>query len=82
MEELIEKLKGELIEQLNLEFGAAVYLTGSSSDREELEYVPGRFIVNQIARPRMACACCEAIVQAPLPSYSATIKLRIQRQSG
>lgn len=35
---------------------------------EELEYVPGRFVVNRIVRPRMACACCEAIHQAPLPS--------------
>lgn len=35
---------------------------------EELEYVPGRFVVNRIVRPRMACACCEAIVQLPLPS--------------
>ena len=35
---------------------------------EELEYVPGRFVVNRIIRPRMACSCCEKIVQAPLPS--------------
>ena len=35
---------------------------------EELEYVPGRFVVNQIIRPRMACKCCEAISQAPMPS--------------
>lgn len=35
---------------------------------EELEYVPGRFVVNRIHRPRRACICCEAIVQAPLPS--------------
>ncbi len=35
---------------------------------EELEYVPGRFVVNRIIRPRMACADCEAISQAPLPS--------------
>jgi len=35
---------------------------------EELEYVPGRFIVNRIVRPRLACSCCEAVVQAPLPS--------------
>jgi len=35
---------------------------------EELEYVPGRFIVNRIIRPRMACACCERFHQAPLPS--------------
>ncbi len=35
---------------------------------EELEYVPGRFIVNRIVRPRMACSRCENILQAPLPS--------------
>lgn len=35
---------------------------------EELEYVPGRFVVNRIIRPRMARACCETIVQAPMPS--------------
>jgi transposase len=35
---------------------------------EELEYVPGRFVVNRIVRPRMACACCETFHQAELPS--------------
>ena len=35
---------------------------------EELEYVPGRFVVNRIVRPRMACTCCDAICQSPLPS--------------
>ena len=35
---------------------------------EELEYVPGRFVVNRIVRPRMACSCCKAITQALLPS--------------
>jgi len=35
---------------------------------EELEYIPGRFVVNRIVRPRRACKCCEAIVQALLPS--------------
>ncbi|WP_373086129.1 IS66 family transposase [Sneathiella sp.] len=35
---------------------------------EELEYVPGRFVVNRIVRPRMACGCCETIQQAPMPS--------------
>ncbi len=35
---------------------------------EELEYIPGRFIVNRIIRPRMACSCCERFHQAPLPS--------------
>lgn len=35
---------------------------------EELEYVPGRFVVNRIIRPRLACACCERIQQAPLPA--------------
>ena len=35
---------------------------------EELEYVPGRFIVNRMVRPRLTCACCERFIQAPLPS--------------
>jgi transposase len=35
---------------------------------EELEYVPGRFIVNRIVRPRFACSGCESFTQAPLPS--------------
>ena len=35
---------------------------------EELEYVPGRFIVNRIVRPRFACSSCEAFTQAALPS--------------
>jgi transposase len=34
---------------------------------EELDYIPGRFVVNRYVRPRLACSCCEAIVQAPLP---------------
>jgi transposase len=35
---------------------------------EELDYIPGRFVVNRFVRPRLACSCCEAIVQAPLPA--------------
>lgn len=35
---------------------------------EELEYVPGRFIVNCIGRPRFACSGCEVFTQAALPS--------------
>ena len=35
---------------------------------EELEYIPGRFVVNRIIRPRRACVCCETFHQAPLPS--------------
>ena len=34
----------------------------------ELEYVPGRFVVRRILRPRMACTCRETFAQAPLPS--------------
>ena len=34
----------------------------------ELEYVPGRFIVNRIVRPRFACSGCEAFTQAALSS--------------
>ncbi|WP_347141066.1 IS66 family transposase zinc-finger binding domain-containing protein, partial [Paracoccus sp. SSK6] len=34
---------------------------------QELEYIPGRFVVREIIRPRMACSCCERFAQAPLP---------------
>ena len=39
---------------------------------EELEYVPGHFVVKRIVRPRMTCTCCEAFVQAELPSRPIT----------
>lgn len=39
---------------------------------EELDYVPGHFVVRQIVRPRMACKGCEAFVQAELPSRPIT----------
>ena len=42
--------------------------TISEDVTEELEYLPGRFVVNRIVRPRMACSCCEKICQSPLPS--------------
>jgi transposase len=35
---------------------------------EELEYVPGRFVVNRITRPRFACSGCDGFTQSPLPS--------------
>ncbi|MCK5886207.1 MAG: IS66 family transposase, partial [Alcanivorax sp.] len=35
---------------------------------EELEYIPGRFVVNKIIRPRMACRRCEVVSQAAMPS--------------
>jgi transposase len=35
---------------------------------EELDYIPGRFVVNRFVRPRLTCSCCETICQAPLPS--------------
>lgn len=35
---------------------------------EELEYVPAHYIVKQIERPRLACTCCEKIVQSEMPS--------------
>ena len=35
---------------------------------EELEYVPGRFVVNRIVRPRFACNRCDRFAQAALPS--------------
>ena len=35
---------------------------------EELEYIPGRFVVKRILRPRLACGGCERFHQAPLPA--------------
>jgi transposase len=35
---------------------------------EMLEYVPASFKVIRQVRPKLACGCCEAIVQAPAPS--------------
>lgn len=35
---------------------------------EQLEYVPASFRVIRHVRPKLACACCDAIVQAPAPS--------------
>jgi transposase len=35
---------------------------------EMLEYVPASFKVIRQVRPKLACACCDAIVQAPAPS--------------
>src|SRR5208282_1532070 len=35
---------------------------------EILEYIPAHFKVIQQVRPKLACACCERIVQAPAPS--------------
>ncbi|MDA9822499.1 IS66 family transposase zinc-finger binding domain-containing protein [Paracoccaceae bacterium] len=31
---------------------------------EKLEYISGHYVVNQIGRPRLACTCCETVVQA------------------
>ena len=35
---------------------------------EQLEYVPASFRVIRHVRPKMACKCCDVIVQAPAPS--------------
>ena len=35
---------------------------------EVLEYVPARFKVIRIVRPKLSCACCSRIVQEPAPS--------------
>ena len=35
---------------------------------EELEYISGHYVVNQIGHPRLACTCCEMVVQAKMPS--------------
>jgi len=35
---------------------------------EQLEFVPASFRVIRHVRPKLACGCCDAIVQAPAPS--------------
>src|SRR4051794_549930 len=35
---------------------------------EQLEYVPARFKVIRHVRPKLACSCCDCIVQASAPS--------------
>jgi transposase len=35
---------------------------------EQLEYIPASFRVIRHVRPKLACSCCDAIVQAPAPS--------------
>lgn len=36
--------------------------------REELEYVPGRFVVRRHMRPKLSCRDCGSIAQVPMPS--------------
>ena len=35
---------------------------------EEFEYVPARFVVRRLVRPRLTCTRCERFHQAPLPA--------------
>jgi transposase len=35
---------------------------------EQLEYIPASFRVIRHVRPKLACSCCDVIVQAPAPS--------------
>ncbi len=44
------------------------YRTIGEDVTEELEYIPGRYVVNRYVRPRVICSCCNKITQAPLPS--------------
>ncbi len=37
-------------------------------DADQLEFVPASFRVIRHVRPKMACTCCDCIVQAPAPS--------------
>lgn len=50
-----------------VECGGALKALGEDVT-EELEYIPGRFVVNRIIRPRCACRNCETFQQASLPS--------------
>lgn len=40
----------------------------SESVTEELDYIPARFVVRRIIRPKLSCRECETIHQAPMPS--------------
>jgi len=40
----------------------------SESITEELDYIPARFVVRRIVRPKLSCRTCETIHQAPMPS--------------
>ena len=40
----------------------------SESVTEELDYIPARFVVRRIVRPKLSCRTCETIHQAPMPS--------------
>ena len=61
-------------ETFNHEPDASCPECGSSMKRigediaEMLEYVPARFKVIRHVRPKLACNCCERIVQVPAPS--------------
>jgi transposase len=35
---------------------------------EKLDYIPGTFTVEQHVRGKWACACCETLIQAPVPA--------------
>ncbi|MCB1563862.1 MAG: IS66 family transposase [Alphaproteobacteria bacterium] len=40
----------------------------SESITEELDYIPARFVVRRIIRPKRSCRACETIHQAPMPT--------------
>jgi transposase len=40
----------------------------SESVTEELEFIPARFVVRRIIRPKLSCRDCETIHQAPMPT--------------
>ena len=35
---------------------------------EKLEYIPGRFVVNQYVRPQYRCPCCEKVFSGQMPA--------------
>ncbi|AKM33239.1 transposase (plasmid) [Pandoraea faecigallinarum] len=47
--------------------GATMKLLGEDFS-EQLEYIPASFRVVRHVRPKLACACCDHIAQAPAPS--------------
>ena len=65
----IPRMEGELAPSGDRCAGCGGALRRLGEDvTEELEYVPGRVVVNRSVRPRFACAGCKRFLQAPLPT--------------
>lgn len=65
--EHLERREEVLLPDETCAYGGSLRQVGADITKE-LQDIPGRFFVNKIVRPRMACKDCENFVQANLPS--------------